>query len=58
VGAVGACEFGSETYTGVVLSIHGGCRGRHWSNQRCGVIRCRGLGLAGAKRASIASRDG
>jgi hypothetical protein len=42
----------------VVLSDHGGCRGRHWSNQRCGVIRCCGLGLAEAKRASLASWDG
>jgi hypothetical protein len=52
VGAVGGYELGSETYTGVVLSDHGGCRGRHWLNQRCRVMRRCGHGLVEAKLAT------
>jgi hypothetical protein len=28
-----------------VCSVHGGCRALHWPKWRCGVMRCRELGL-------------
>jgi hypothetical protein len=57
-GAVGGYEPGLGFILAMVSLVYGGRQAGDWPFWRCEGVWCRGLSLAEAKRASLASWDG